>query len=810
MSNNDWSLTYEGFVPAEEGLREALCTLGNGYFATRGAAPESPADGVHYPGTYAAGCYDRARSEVAGRVVEDESLVNLPNWLPLTVAVADGDWIDLANVEGLAHRQVLDMRTGVLTRWVRWRDGQGRITRLTQRRFVHLTMVHLAGLQTTIVAENWSGVLHVRAGLDGSVTNCGVERYRGLTSSHLEPVRAHPLGDDGMLLAARTRQSQVTVVEAARVRLSHNGLPVTVGSTPQVEPDRIDLQMRLDVGQGDEVVVEKVVALTTSRDRAISEPVSAAVEWLGDAGSFEELLDTHRVAWAHTWDRFCFTLERADHVLAALRLHLFHVITTVSGGYVDDVDAGVPARGLHGEAYRGHVFWDELFVFPVLNLRAPALTAALLRYRYRRLPAARRAAAQAGYRGAMYPWQSGSDGREETQVVHLNPRSGRWVPDDTRRQRHVGLAVAYSVWQYYQASGDTGYLERYGAEMLVEIARFFGELASYDPALDRYVIRGVVGPDEFHTAYPGRDGGGIDNNAYTNIMTMWVLRRVEDALAALVEPRRTELIEQLGITRAERAHWREVARRMFVPFHDGLIAQFEGYAELPELDWDAYRARYGDIRRLDRILEAEGDSVNGYRVSKQADVLMLFYLLSADELTELLHGAGYQWDPADIPATIDYYLARTSHGSTLSSVVHSWVLARAHREQATDYFYDALSSDLRDVQGGTTQEGIHLAAMAGSADLLQRCFAGVDAWGDALHVEPLWPAELGALEFTIRYRGHTLDLQVSGRSVRVASRAGGPASPVRVACRGSAVHVEAGASVHFPVAPPGPVTSATA
>jgi trehalose 6-phosphate phosphatase len=808
-SGNNWTLTYDGFVPAEEGLREALCTLGNGYFATRGAAPEARADGVHYPGTYAAGCYDRARSDVAGRVVEDESLVNLPNWLPLSVAVADGDWLDVTQVELLEHRQVLDLREGVLTRWIRWRDPAGRITRLTQRRFVHLEKVHLAGLQTTVVAENWTGPLHVRSSVDGTVTNTGVARYRDLTSEHLDPVHAQLLGEDGMLLAARTRQSQVTIVEAARTRLTHNGVPVTPPITPQLEPARVGVRLHVDVTAGDEIVIDKIVALTTSRDRAISEPISAAVDWLGDAGTFDELLATHQVAWAHVWDRFAFDLEKADHALTVLRLHLFHVLVTVSAGHIDDVDAGVPARGLHGEAYRGHVFWDELFVYPVLNLRMPELTRALLRYRYRRLPAARRAAAEAGYPGAMYPWQSGSDGREETQLVHLNPRSGRWLPDDTRRQRHVGLAVAYSVWQYYQASGDMGFLERYGAEMILEIARFFAHLATYDRGLDRYVIRGVVGPDEFHTAYPGAETGGIDNNAYTNLMTTWVLRRAEDALAALVEPRRTELVEQLGITAAERAHWRDVARRMFVPFHDGLISQFEGYEKLAALDWDAYRARYGDIHRLDRILEAEGDSVNRYQVSKQADVLMLFYLLSADELGELLHGAGYDWDPTSIPPTIDYYLARTSHGSTLSSVVHAWVLARAHREQARDFFYQALASDVADVQGGTTQEGIHLAAMAGSADLLQRCFAGVDAWGDCLHVEPTWPIDLGALEFTLRYRGHTLDLQVTGREVRVSSRAGGPSTPVRVACRTNQQYLEAGATVHLPARGPEQVTSAT-
>jgi len=398
----------------------------------------------------------------------------------------------------------------------------------------------------------------------------------------------------------------------------------------------------------------------------------------------------------------------------------------------------------------------------------------------------------------MYPWQSGSDGREETQVVHLNPRSARWVPDDTHRQRHVGLAVAYNVWKYYQATGDTEHLEHYGAEMLLEIARFFAHLATYDRTLDRYVIRGVVGPDEFHTAYPGRDGGGIDNNAYTNVMTMWLLRRADDALDVLVEPRRTELVEQLGITPAERARWQDISRRMFVPFHDGLISQFEGYDKLAEIDWGAYRARYGDIHRMDRILEAEGDSPNRYRLSKQADVLMLFYLLSADELTELLGMAGYAWDPADIPRTIDYYLARTSHGSTLSAVVHAWVLARAHREQATEFFYNALASDVADVQGGTTGEGIHLAAMAGSIDLLQRCFAGVDASGDVLHIEPLWPVELGALDFTIRYRGHTLDLRVSGRTVQVSARGGGPTTPVRIACRGRTVDLEAGATVHLP------------
>src|SRR5262249_43706092 len=152
----------------------------------------------------------------------------------------------------------------------------------------------------------------------------------------------------------------------------------------------------------------------------------------------------------------------------------------------------------------------------------------------------------------------------------------------------------------------------------------------------------------------------------------------------------------------------------------------EGYDDLKELDWKDYHARYGDISRLDRILEAEGDSPNQYKASKQADVLMLFYLLSAGELAGLFRHLGYRWDPGRIPETIEYYLARTSNGSTLSAVVHAWVLARSSREMAVERFIEALRSDVADVQGGTTAEGIHLAAMAGTVDVLQRCFAGVE------------------------------------------------------------------------------------
>jgi trehalose 6-phosphate phosphatase len=228
-----------------------------------------------------------------------------------------------------------------------------------------------------------------------------------------------------------------------------------------------------------------------------------------------------------------------------------------------------------------------------------------------------------------------------------------------------------------------------------------------------------------------------------------------------------------------------------------VISQFEGYGDLAELDWDGYRTRYGDIQRLDRILEAEGDDVNRYQVSKQADALMLFYLLSADELGGLLDRLGHGLERAAIPRTIDYYLARTSHGSTLSAVVHAWVLARAHRDRAVEFFERALRADVADIQGGTTAEGIHLAAMTGSLDLLQRCFSGLETRGDRLLLDPYWPESLGVLTLSVWYRDCPLRLRISGREIEVAADAGGQ-GPVRVACRGRVVDLKPGYTTRFP------------
>lgn len=498
-----WTWGYDHYAPDRERLVEALCTLGNGRFATRGSAPECPAGPVHYPGTYLAGCYDRRTSAVAGRTVTNEDMVNLPDWTRLRYRCLPddgppGDWLTPDSPE-LRHYDVrLDLRAGSLTRQLFYQDADGRGLRVVHTRIVHMGDPYLAVQRSTLRAYGWSGTVEVESVLDGAVANTGVERYRNLEGHHLADHRCGFEAGGIAWLSCRTREPGIRLALAVRtVTAPRAPAASTATETGTVQTYRFPVVPRHSV------TVVKTLALRTSADRPGGDPLAAARAAAGRAPAFPRLLTTHEASWRSLWE------QGEQHVPGeagrVLRLHLFHLLQTLSP-HTAELDAGAPARGLHGEAYRGHVFWDELFVLPYLNLHFPEVARALLMYRHRRLPAARAAARDTGGRGAMYPWQSASSGREETQELHLNPRSGRWLPDHSRLQHHVGSAVAYNVWRYAQTTGDRGFLHAAGAAILLEVARYWAGAAVHDPELGRYRIRGWSAPTSTTTPTPAPRG----------------------------------------------------------------------------------------------------------------------------------------------------------------------------------------------------------------------------------------------------------------------------------------------------------------
>jgi beta-phosphoglucomutase family hydrolase len=770
-SSSAWSLSFEGFSSAEEGIREALCSLGNGYVTMRGAAVGAVADAIHYPGTYFAGGYNRLVTDIASRSVENEDLVNFPNWLMLEFRIGKSEWFDLRSCKLLMYRQELDLRRGILSCRICFEDSQGRRTSLEERRLVSMSGMHLSALELVFHAENWSDRVTVRSAIDGRIINAGAKLYRKFNNRHLEMLDGSCVGEDGVYMLVHTNQSDIHVAQVARTQAFLNGKLLEVRRRLIEESDYIGQELVTDLREGETLILEKLAAFYTSRDPAISECGFETRKAITRVARFGTLLDEHVLAWKHLWRRFDIHIQAAStltlNVQMLLRLNMFHLLQAVSPNSIG-LDIGIPARGWTGEAYQGHVFWDELFIFPFFNYRMPEITRSLLMYRYRRMKEARAAAAEAGFEGSMFPWQSGSDGREETQKFNLNPRSQHWVPDNSFLQRHVGSAIAYNVWQYYQVTNDVEFLYSYGAELILDIANFWSSKAIFNQERERYEIHGVMGPDEFHDAYPDSAMPGINNNAYTNIMAVWVLCRALEVLDLLSDVRRVELTTKLGLTSDKIARWDDISRRIFVPFQDnGIISQFEGYEALQEFDWSDYRTRYGNIQRLDLILEMEHDTANRYKVSKQPDVLMLFYLFSAEEIGELFLRLGYPFAYETIPRNIAYYVDRSTQGSTLSRVVSSWVLARSDRPRATEFFAEALQSDVRDLQQGTTAEGVHLGAMAGSVDLMLRVSTGIEARGNVLRLHPELPQEIERLDMRIRYRGHSLNLRLTRDSITI-------------------------------------------
>jgi HAD superfamily hydrolase (TIGR01509 family) len=763
---DNWHLTYHGYDPEKERSREALMTVGNGFFGTRGAMDEVKAGDHNYPGTYIAGMYNRLATPIAGRDIENEDFVNVPNWLGITFKIGDGEWFDpnKATIEKITRS--LNLKNGLLTRSLLVQDANGNKTIVESHRLASMDNRHLAGLTYRIRPLNYSGTLTICSALDGTHINAGVKRYSTLSQQHLKPLEEG--GEENItFVKVSTTQSEIEIAEAARLQVGIDQSVSAPAYLVETAGGLVKTTFSCETAQGQTLEVEKIVSIHTSQ-YGENDIELHALKDVEQAPSFTDILSKSEESWEPIWKEIDIQLEGDRLSQKLLRLHNYHLIVSASP-HNTQLDASMTARGLHGEAYRGHIFWDELYILPFYNIHFPDIAKSLLMYRYRRLEKAREYAAEYGYRGSMFPWQSGSDGREETQVVHLNPISGEWGPDHSALQRHVSLAIAYNVWQYFHTTGDIAFLEDYGAEMFFEICRFWESKAKLDPASGRYSIDEVMGPDEFHEMYPSAEKGGLKDNAYTNIMASWMFGRAKDILSKLSKKALTKVEKKISLDQAEINRWDDIQHKLrLVISEEGIISQYDGYFDLKELDWEYYREKYGNIYRMDRLLKAEGKSADDYKVAKQADTLMTFYNLNKPQVDRILAELGYALPDDYLDKNLKYYLARTSHGSTLSRVVHAQLAEMiGDRELSLTLYKDALGSDYNDIQGGTTAEGIHAGVMAGTVMIAISTYGGVDVRGDILRVNPDLPENWKKMAFNLRFRGVHFEFELTADQVSI-------------------------------------------
>jgi trehalose/maltose hydrolase-like predicted phosphorylase len=463
--------------------------------------------------------------------------------------------------------------------------------------------------------------------------------------------------------------------------------------------------------------LERLAAYLADPERA-PEPAGAvaALQEVERAG-FERLLVEHRDAWARRWEEAGIGIAGDRGLQRDVRFALFHLMASVA----DSGEAAVGARGLSGPAYRGHVFWDsDVFVLPFLAATHPGAARAMLEYRIARLPEARAAAQALGRQGARFPWESARTGADVTPTHAHDPRTGRVVPIRTGElEEHISADIAWAAAVYVDWSGDAEFASGPGRELLVETARYWASRIRLDRRGQGHIY-GVIGPDEYHEP--------VDDNAYTNVMARWNLRRA----AAAAEADRL-------VTADERRTWLALADALVDGYEpsSGLYEQFAGFFRLEPL----IIAEVAPRRPIAAELLLGADRVRNAQVLKQADVLMLHHLVPEAVA------------PRSLAPNLDFYEPRTAHGSSLSPAIHAGLFARAGR------LTDALATlrlasriDLDDLTG-TTAGGLHLAAMGGLWQALVFGFAGVRPRGDVLELDPLLPSDWEALELRLAFRG---------------------------------------------------------
>lgn len=705
-----WTVTQDSFTPQSQHHHETIFTVGNGYLSTRGALEEG------YPGdrraTFIHGVFDDAPVVIT-------ELANAPDWLPLTV-VLDGERFSLGSGTVEAFRRTLDLRTGVLTREVRWRSPAGRAATLTFERFASLADEHLLYLRCTVTPQ-FAGKVEFRAGLDGRMDNEGLAHWRGVAQGRRDGVA---------YLRSRTRRSGREVGYAMRFRATPDPSAAAFWDVP----DAPTLVLSTPAQPGRPVVVEKCVAVFTSRDTAPERLAAQAVEHALNAPGWEAAAQANAAAWAQEWERTDVVIDGDDEAQLALRFNLFQLLIAAPR-HDDRVNIG--AKTLSGFGYRGHAFWDtEIFMLPLFTYTAPAIARNLLDYRYRTLPAARAKAQAAGYEGAWFAWESADSGEEVTPT---------WVPDFHDKKRlarvwtgdlaiHIAADVAYAAHQFWTVTGDDAWFAARGAELVLDTAKFYSARAEWNAAEGRYEYKDVIGPDEYHDH--------VNNNAYTNRLAQWNLQAALEALDWLKQTapaRAGELIERLDLTEARLAHWRDVAAKMQLHVGpDGLIEQFDGYFTLKDVNLADYEPR---AKSMHEILGIEG--ANDYQVIKQPDVLMVQYLLRD------------YYPDAVIRANYDYYNPRTDHtyGSSLGPSIQAIIAGiMGYPEDAYEHFIRAARADLRDVRGNAG-DGIHGASAGGTWQAVVFGFAGLRLTRDGWTVTPRLPHHWKRLAFRFFHRG---------------------------------------------------------
>ncbi|WP_296946892.1 glycoside hydrolase family 65 protein [uncultured Massilia sp.] len=723
-----WCIRERGLDPRRAFLHETLFTLGNGYIGMRGTPEEGHGPGGALKGTlegtYLNGFHDTEAihypENAYGLARTNEFMLNVPNAKRITLEV-DGALFTLDSGTVHAYERTLDFRTGVLARSVEWEAPSGQRLRIDSRRLVCLQRKHVAALEVAVTPLDFSGTVRLLADVDAAVSNmqAGDDPRVGsaITGPSLQLV-GREVGETDVLVLQRTRNSGFLLATATDSVLD---------SPARLERLAGGHAFEVQARRGETIVLRKFVAYATSRDMDEGQVGAHARAEVARARAdgFDALVAEQGAWLAGFWNEADVVIDGDDALQQGVRFNQFHLLQSVGR----DGKTNIAAKGVTGEGYEGHYFWDtEIYVFPFFLFSRPEIARALLQYRYNGLPKARERARQMAHaRGALYPWRTIAG--EECSAYY---------PAGTA-QYHINADVAYSIRLYWLATGDLDFIAQCGAEILLETARIWLGLGSWDRQ-GRFCINEVTGPDEY-TAL-------VNNNYYTNAMARMHMTFAADMIERLRAERPGEharVAAAIGLEDAEIAAMRAAGAAMRLPYDEELGIHEQDDSFLSKKPWDFANTPQ---EHYPLLLHYHPLVIYRHQVCKQADVVLALMLLSN------------QFALDDKRRDFDYYERVTTHDSSLSSCIFSIVASEVgYRDKAYAYFMETARLDL-DNTHANTQTGVHTAAMAGTWLGVAYGFGGMRLDEDGLRFAPALPDRWTGYRFQVHVRGALLEVAV--------------------------------------------------
>lgn len=760
--DDTWRVIEKGFKQKRQAWRESLFALANGYLGVRGSVEEYD---LPYPDsrpdTFVAGVFDKYESWY-------QAIVNLPFPFATRFTLA-GSSMSMTKGKVKRYRRELDMYRGILTRSFVWQDAKGRETEFTFRRLVSLADRHLAALQVDFKPLNWSGGVTLDNFLDADVDNIdfhkGGYQLRPERYYFVEPEAAGALGRDSLYLTVKTKTNPHRVAEAVRLNLRGEHGKVRAQSVLKKEDRRVSRRLRFQVKRGRGYQLEKMIGITASRDGYQGARLLKAADAAAQRGlrlGFRAVAEEHAAVWCRRWRAGDVAVTGHPSDQQALRFSIFHLTQFPNPA---DNRVNIGSRGLTAEMHYGNCFWDtELFILPFYLYTWPESARALLEYRYQTLPEARNKAKRLFFRGAMFPWMSSYPGQEQADY---------W--EYANIAVHVVGDIHYALQHYLKITADGDFLEKYGAEIVLETARFWHSRAYYNPRRRAYVINTVKGPNEYD--------GVINNNTYTNWQARYTLRsavQLARNLKSKAPQKWAGLAKKIKLGDKELRDWEKTAAGMFINYDHERRLYIEDDFFLDKEPCDLQTLKPG--KKIITELGVSWDTLLRLQIVKQADILLLMTLFP-DDFTRQEKLAAWH-----------YYEPKTCHDSSLSTNTHAIMAAQLDMpERAMHYWDQTARLDLDDTMDNSFL-GVHSACVGGTWQIVVLGFAGMRLRENGFDFTPRLPKRWERVNFKLRHRGRVAEITISRNSLSVALAAGA-LKPLEITVAGQTLLVQTGQQV---------------